>query len=68
MLSDRSGTQGVIVVTAFYTLDNLDARISDPVRISCCCPQFDPQGLCIQAIALLAVGNKEAEHRSDAFL
>jgi len=58
MLSDRSGTQGVIVVTALYTFEKGDARISDPVRISCCCPRFDPQGLCIQAIALLAVRNK----------
>ena len=58
MLSDRSGTQGVIVVTAFYTLDNLDARISDPVWASYCCPQSDPQGLCIQAIPLLTVGEQ----------
>lgn len=55
MLSDRSGTQGVIVVTAFYTFEKVYARISDPVWISCCCPQFDPQGPCTQATLLLAV-------------
>jgi len=68
MLSDRSGTQGVIVVTALYTFDEVYARILEPVCAFSCWPESDPQRLCIQANPLLAVENEEAEHQSDAFL